>query len=308
MPKPFKKYDKLGVKIYKNIDLYIFLVPTVLYFIVFHYVPMAGIQLAFKKYNAVLGIWRSPWIGFKQFIDFFNYYQFWQIIWNTVSLSFYQLFANTIIPFILALLINQMPSKRFQKAVQTITYAPHFISVIVLVGILYVFMSPSTGLINFIIKFFGGSPYFFFGESGAFSHVYVWSGVWQNSGYGTIIYLAALSNISPDLHEAAMVDGASKIQRIRHIDIPGILPTAIIILILNTGRIMNIGFQKAFLMQTSLNISASEIIPTYVYKAGLQQYRFEYATAVGLFNSVVNLLLIVTVNRIAKSLDQSSLW
>lgn len=303
-----QKDTKLGVKITRNIDLYIFLIPAILYFVIFHYVPMAGIQLAFKKYNAVLGIWRSPFIGFKNFIDFFNYYQFWQIIGNTLYISLYQLITHTIIPFVLALLINQIPAKRFQKVVQTITYAPHFISVIVLVGVLYVFLSPSTGIVNFIIRNIGGKPYFFFGESTAFAHIYVWSGVWQNTGYGTIIYLAALANISPDLHEAAMVDGASKLQRIFHIDIPGILPTAIILLILNAGRIMNIGFQKAFLMQTSLNISASEIIPTYVYKAGLLQYRFEYATAVGLFNSVVNLILIVLVNRIARALDQSSLW
>jgi len=269
---------------------------------------MTGIQLAFKKFYAVRGIWASPFIGFKHFIDFFNYYQFIEIIWHTISLSFYQLTVNTFIPFVMALLINQIPSKRFKKAVQTITYAPHFISVIVLVGVMYVFMSPSSGIINHLIRFFGGKAYFFFGESSAFQHMYVWSGIWQNAGWGTIIYLAALSAISPDLHEAATVDGASKLQRIRHIDIPGILPTAIIILILNVGRIMNIGFQKAFLMQTSLNISASEIIPTYVYKAGLMQYRFEYATAVGLFNSVINLALILTVNKLAQKLSESSLW
>ena len=308
MVKPAKKDSKLKVRLARNIDLYIFLIPTILYFIIFHYTPMTGIQIAFKRYNAVMGIWKSPYIGFKHFVDFFNYYQFWYIIRNTLTLSFYQLITNTVIPFMLALLINQIPSKRFQKIVQTVTYAPHFISVIVLVGVLYIFMSPSSGLLNHFIRAVGGKPYFFFGEADAFSHIYVWSGVWQNAGWGTIIYLAALSNISPDLHEAAMVDGASKLQRIRHIDVPGILPTAIIILILNTGRIMNIGFQKAFLMQNSLNISASEIIPTYVYKAGLMQFRFEYATAVGLFNSVVNLILIVTVNRVAKSLDQSSLW
>ena len=303
-----KRDNKLGVRVARNIDLYIFLVPTVLYFIIFNYVPMAGIQLAFKKYNAVRGIWASPFIGFKNFIDFFNYYQFWQIIRNTLTLSVYQLVLNTIIPFVLALLINQLPSKRFKKIVQTITYAPHFISVIVLVGVMYIFMSPSSGLINHVIRSLGGNAVFFFGESSILPHIYVWSGVWQNAGWGTIIYLAALSNVSPDLHEAAMVDGASKLQRIRHIDVPGILPTAIILLILHTGRIMSVSFQKVFLMQTSLNISASEVISTYVYKAGLLQYRFEYSTAVELFNSVINLILIVTVNKIARSLDQSSLW
>lgn len=303
-----KRDSKLGANIVKNTDLYIFLIPTVLYFVIFHYTPMAGVQLAFKKYYAVRGIWGSPFIGFKHFIDFFNYYQFWQIIRNTLTLSIYQLVLNTIIPFVLALLINQIPSKGFKKVLQTITYAPHFISVIVLVGIMYIFMSPGSGIINHFIRALGGNAYFFFGESGAFSHIYVWSGVWQNTGWGTIIYLAALSNISPDLHEAAMVDGASKMQRIRHIDVPGIVPTAVIILILNAGRIMNIGFQKAFLMQNSLNISASEIIPTYVYKSGLLNFRFEYATAVGLFNSVINLILILLVNRTARTLNQNSLW
>lgn len=303
-----KREKKIAVKIIKNIDLYLFLLPVIVYFIVFHYTPMAGVQLAFKRYNPVKGIWGSAFIGFKHFIDFFNYYQFWNIIRNTLTLSVYGLILNTVIPFILALLINQIPSKGFKKTLQTITYAPHFISVIVLVGMMYVFMSPGSGIINHLIRALGGNTYFFFGETAAFPHIYVWSGIWQNTGWGTIIYLAALSNISQDLHEAATVDGASKMQRIRHIDIPGILPTAVVILILNAGRIMNIGFQKAFLMQNSLNISVSEIIPTYVYKSGLLNLRFEYATAVGLFNSVINLILIILVNRTARALNQNSLW
>lgn len=307
-PKSTGGEKKLWLHIRKNYELYIFLIPTILYFIIFHYIPMSGIQLAFKKYHPLKGIWGSPFIGAKHFIDFFNSYQFGAVIKNTFTISFYQLGASFPIPIILALMINQLNSKRFKKIVQTVTYAPHFISVVVLVGMMYVFLSPSSGIVNSIIRLLGGEPIFFFGRPELFSHLYVWSGIWQNTGWGTIIYIAALTAISPDQHEAAIVDGATKLQRILYIDIPGIMPTAIIILILNTGRIMNIGFEKAFLMQNSLNSATGEIIATYVYKAGLINARYEYATAVGLFNSVINLILILSVNKIAKMLKQSSLW
>ena len=307
MAQKFKRGIKL-TDITNNWELYLFLLPAVAFYVIFHYGPMGGIQLAFKRYSPVLGIWGSPFVGFRHFESFFNHFQFFQIIGNTLILSFYHLVLNTTIPFVIALIINQIPSKRFKKTIQTVTYAPHFISTIVLVGMMYVFMSPSTGIVNHAIRFFGGTPYFFFGEEGAFRHMYVWSGIWQNTGWRAIIYLAALSAINPELHEAATVDGATKFQRILHVDVPGILPTAIIILILNVGRVMNIGFQKAFLMQTALNVSTAEIIPTFVYKAGLLQHRFEFGTAVGLFNSIINILLIFTINRLARRVSETSLW
>ena len=291
-----------------NYDLYLFLLPTLIFFIIFHYGPMYGIQIAFKDFFAVKGILGSPWVGFKHFIRFFNSFQFWTLLRNTIFLSFYQLLAGFPIPILLALMLNNVTCVPFKKVVQMVTYAPHFISVVVMVGMLNVFLSPNTGILNFIIQAFGGEPVYFMSKPGMFRDIYVWSGVWQTAGWSTIVYMAALAGIDQQLHEAATVDGANKLQRIWHIDVPGILPTAIVLLILNMGRVMRLGFEKALLMQNPLNIDTSEIITTYVYKVGLLGAQFSFSTAVGLFNSVINLVLLLLVNKMARKFSETSLW
>ena len=291
-----------------NWDLYVFVLPVVIYFLVFHYGPMYGVQIAFKDFQAVRGITGSPWVGFKHFERFFQTYLFWTVLRNTVVLALYQLVAGFPVPIILALLMNQLRSQKLKRTVQTVTYAPHFISMVVLVGMMGVLLAPRAGIVNQAIRSLGGETIFFMARSQYFRHLYVWSGVWQTAGWNSIVYLAALSAISPDLHEAAIVDGATKFQRILKIDLPSIMPTAIILLILNTGRVMRLGFEKAFLMQTALNLDVSEIIQTYVYKVGLLNAQFSLSAAVGLFNSVINLLLLLAVNRIARKVGQISLW
>lgn len=269
---------------------------------------MYGIQLAFKNYIPTEGIWGSPWVGLKHFTRFFESYQFWTLIENTISLSFWSLVFTFPVPIIIALLLNQLTSERYKKFVQTVIYAPHFISTVVLVGILFVFLSPNSGIVNHLIVLFGGEPILFMAEPGWFKPLYIISGLWQETGWATIIYLAALAGVSPALHEAAIMDGANKWQRIWHVDIPSIRPTIIILLILAFGNVMNVGFEKAFLMQTDLNKSASAIIPTYVYEVGLQRAQYSFAAAIGLFNSVINLIMLLTVNRLVKKLGGNSLW
>ncbi|MQR94454.1 ABC transporter permease [Fictibacillus phosphorivorans] len=295
-------------KIMRNWDLYLFVLPCLLWFIVFKYVPMYGIQLAFKQYIPTEGIWGSPWIGFQHFTRFFESYQFWTLIKNTLSLSLWAFIFTFPVPIIVALLLNQLTSERYKKFVQTVIYAPHFISTVVLVGILFVFLSPTSGIVNHLIVLFGGEPILFMARPEWFKPLYVISGLWQETGWATIIYLAALAGVSPALHEAAIMDGANKWQRIWHVDIPGIRPTIVILLILAIGNIMNIGFEKAYLMQTDLNKSASAIIPTYVYEIGLQRAQYSFAAAIGLFNSVINLIMLLLVNRIVRKLGGNSLW
>ena len=302
------KSRKIWAHIKQDGGLYLLLLPAVLYALIFLYAPMGGVLIAFKDYSPTKGIFGSPWVGLKYFIKFFNAYNFNQIFFNTLSLSVYNLVAQFPIPILFALLLNQMRHRRFRKVVQTVSYAPHFISMVVLVGMLNVFLSPSTGIVNVLIKSLGGDAVYFLGKADLFRPVYVWSGVWQDTGRSAIIYIAALSGIEQELHEAAMVDGASKLQRTLYIDIPGIMPTAVIMLILNLGRIMSVGFEKAYLMQNTLNIAASEIISTYVYKVGLLNAQFSLSTAIGLFNSVISCVLVVSVNYIARRYSDTSLW
>lgn len=302
------KSRKIWAHIKQDGGLYLLLLPAVLYALIFLYAPMGGVLIAFKDYSPVKGIFGSPWVGLKYFERFLNAYNFEQIFVNTLSLSAYNLVAQFPIPIIFALFLNQMRQRRFKKVVQTVSYAPHFISMVVLVGMLNVFLSPSTGIVNIIIKSLGGDAVYFLGKADLFRPVYVWSGVWQDTGRSAIIYIAALSSIDQELHEAAMVDGASKLQQTLYIDIPGIMPTAVIMLILNLGRIMSVGFEKAYLMQNTLNISTAEIISTYVYKVGLLNAQFSLSTAIGLFNSVISCVLVVSVNYIARRFSDTSLW
>lgn len=291
-------------------QLYVLMALPFAYIIIFKYVPMYGAQIAFKNFIATKGIWNSPWIGFDNFTRFFESYEFWNIMGNTIGLSFYQLAAGFPFPIILALSLNYIMHERFKKMVQMVTYAPHFISVVVMVGIIFQVLDPRIGLVSELMKAMGFGSVNLMGQSEYFKSIYVWSGVWQNVGFSCIIYLAALAGIDPALHEAAVVDGANKVRRMWHIDLPGILPIAMILLILEVGRMLEIGFEKAFLMQNPLNLQASEIIDTFVYKVGLAStvVNFSYSSAIGLFKNVINLILLLAVNRLAKKMGQSSLW
>ena len=295
-------------RIARNWELYLFLIPTIAYFLIFRYYPMYGIQIAFRNFKSTKGILGSQWVGLRNFERFFSATDFWQLLNNTLSVSIGTLLCSFPVPILLALFLNQLPSKRYKKIVQTVIYAPHFISTVVLVGIISLFFSPSSGIVNFIIQWLGGTPIHFMGQASWFRPLYIGSDIWQNAGWGSILYLAALASISPELHEAAVVDGANKFQRILHVDLPGILPTIVVMFILNSGKVMSVGFEKAYLMQTSLNLSASEIIATYVYKRGLLQAQFSFSTAVGLFESLTNLILILTMNFISKKVTDSSLF
>lgn len=292
----------------RNWELYIFLMPAVIILFLFNYVPMYGLQIAFKDFDIFAGITDSPWVGLDHFIRFFSSSMFWTLLRNTLGLSLYWLVVNTIIPIILALLISQVEHAGFKRFVQNVVYVPYMISAVVVVGILTIFLDPTSGLVNVLLRHLGNDAVNFMAEPDWFRHLYVWSGVWQSAGWGTIIYLSALSNVSPELYEAAKMDGANKLQRVIHIDLPAILPTIIIILILNTGSIMNIGFEKVYLMQSPLNLGVSEIISTYVYKIGLLNSDFSYSAAVGMFNSVVNCILLLLVNTFARKTGESSLW
>lgn len=305
-----RKFKAAKVELTRNYQLFLLILLPIAYMIIFHYIPMYGAQIAFRQFRAVDGIWGSPWVGFDYFVRFFNTHMFSRIIRNTLTISIYSLAAGFPIPIILALSLNNATNKRFRKIVQTTTYAPYFISVVVMVGILMQFLSPKIGIVNKVIEALGGKAQMFMAEPTMFSSVYVWSGIWQGAGWGTIIYLAALAGVDVSLHEAAVVDGASRLRRIWHIDIPGILPTMVIILILNAGQLMNVGFEKVILMQNAMNLQTSEIISTYVYKIGLASNlpNYSYGAAIGLFNSVINFFLILIVNQIAKKATETSLW
>jgi len=287
----------------------VLIIPTA-YIIIFRYIPMYGAQIAFRNYSVNKGIWGSQWVGLYQFKRFVTSYQFVRVVKNTLGISIYQLLAGFPMPIILALSLNSTNIFRLKKMAQTTTYIPHFISTVVMVSIMLQFLSPRIGFINIIRERLGFAPLNFIAMPEFFKSLYVWSGIWQSTGWGSIIYLAALSSIDPSLHEAATIDGATKFQRILNIDIPGIMPTAIILLIISTGQIMNVGFEKVFLMQNELNLRASEVIQTYVYKVGLASAtaNYSYSTAIGLFNAIINLFLIMTVNKLAQKLGDTSLW
>lgn len=291
-----------------NWRLYALLLPVVVYFIVFHYIPMYGVQIAFKNFLAVRGITGSPWVGFDHFERFFNSYYFWRLLRNTVGISLYELAVAFPVPIVLALMLNELKNELFKRFVQTVTYAPHFLSTVVLVGIVVLFLSPQGGLVNNVLGWFGIEPIGFMTEPAWFKTIFVLSGVWQQMGWSSIIYLAALAGVDPQQHEAAIMDGASRLQRIIHVNIPAILPTIVILLILNMGSIMSVGFEKVYLMQNSKNIEASDVISTYVYQTGIIGSQYSYAAAISLFNSVINFFLLVGVNAAARRMNETSLW
>jgi putative aldouronate transport system permease protein len=293
-------------------QLYVFLILPVAYILIFAYVPMVGVQLAFRKFSLAGGIWGSPWVGMAQFRKFVTSYYFERVIVNTLRLSFYSIFAGFPFPILFALVLNTITRVRFKKIVQTVTYMPHFISVIVIVGMMMQIFHPTIGVYGVFAKALtGAAPEDLFAKPAAFPHLYIWSGIWQGFGWGSIIYLATLTAVSIELYEAAEMDGASRFQRILHIDLPALAPTIIIMLIMRMGRVMSIGFEKIYLMQNDLNLRTSEVISTYVYKQGLGSgvsSDYAYATAIGLFNSVINFILISAVNWLANRVSSVSLW
>lgn len=289
-------------------QLYVLLIPTMAYMILFNYVPMYGLQIAFRDYQVRKGFWGSPWVGFKHFQNFFSSPQFSQLLTNTLRISLTSLVFTFPLPILMALLINEVRRPRIKRLIQNITYAPYFISTVIMVSILNVFLSKTDGLINQAIRVLGGSPVDFLGQAPLFIPIYVISAVWQHTGWSSIIYIAALSGVDLELHDAAQIDGANKLQRIWHINLPCILPTFVIMFVLSCGHIMSVGYEKIFLMQNSINLSLSEVISTYVYKVGLIKVQFSYTTAIGLFNNVINVVLLLAANTLARKLTDVSLF
>ncbi|EMF0384573.1 sugar ABC transporter permease [Enterococcus hirae] len=295
-------------KLYKSRQLYVFVIPALVVVAVFSYGPMYGVIIAFKDYIPSLGIFGSPWVGFKHFQRFFDSYYFWDLIKNTLGISIYSLVVGFPLPIILALALNELKDGKFKKFTQTVTYAPNFISVVVVCGMLIAFLTPSTGIINHLLFFLGFERISFMTDPRWFKTIYVLSGVWQGTGWGSVIYLAALSGVDTQLHEAATVDGATRWQRIWYINLPTIIPTMVILLIMNVGSLMSLGYEKILLMQNALNMDSSNVIATFVYKQGLLDAQYSYASAVGLFNAAINAFLLITVNKISRKVSETSLW
>lgn len=295
-------------RIVKNYELYAFVLPAVAYFFVFCYLPMFGVQIAFKDFKPNLGIWGSKWVGLKHFRRIFTLPSFPQIIRNTLMLSVYSLAVGFPVPILLALSINEMRSAKMRRSVQTISYAPYFISTVVMVSLIEILCNENYGMLNALQRAVGAPAIQFLTKQRYFRGMYVLSGVWQSAGWSTIVYLSALTSIDPEQHESAMIDGASRLQRIVHINMPCILPTMSLLFILNVGGLMSVGFEKVYLMQKNVNIEVSEVISTYVYKQGLLQLQYSFSSAVGLFNSLVNCTLLIATNSIARVLDGNSLF
>lgn len=301
-------FQRLWENMKKNWILYAMILPVAIYYIIFAYAPMYGIQLAFKDYQVKEGIMGSPWVGLEHFIRFFKSYNFGQLLKNTIGISVYSLLVGFPIPIIFALMLNYLRNKFLKKTVQMVSYAPYFISTVVMCGMIAIFMNPDTGILNVIRNFFGMESVDFLAKPEWFKDIYVWTGVWQGMGWSSIIYISALSGVDYQLHEAAIMDGATKIQRMIHVDLPSIRPTIIMLLILQIGSLMNVEFEKVFLLQNTLNKSAASVISTYTYEVGLINSDYGYSTAVGLFNSLINVILIVGANQICKKLADESLF
>lgn len=297
-----------GISWKRHWQLYLLLLVPLVYLLIFAYAPMGGLVMAFQKYRISKGILGSEWIGLTNFERFFSSVYFTRTLSNTLILSALGIVFGMPFPILLAICLNDIKNGGYKRFVQLVTYAPYFISTVVMVAMLFQWSELRTGLFNHIYVLLGGKPTDFMGKAQYFRFMYTASGVWQYMGFNSIVYLAALNSIDPQLHEAGIVDGATRIQRVWHIDLPGILPTIIILLILNCGRVLSVGFEKVYLMQNPQNLKYSQVISTYVYEIGLRKQDVSYGTAVGLFNSVVNFALVVSVNTIAKRLGDTSLW
>ncbi len=289
-------------------SLYLFILPAIVFYGLFKYYPIYGSQIAFRDYSPFLGFWDSPWVGWDNFRRLFNSPDFVRIIRNTLWINMANLVFGFPVPIILAIMLNQLSSIRFKRTIQTITYAPYFISTVVLVGMLYTMLSPYSGVLNAIRKHLGLAPVFYMAEKRLYVPIYVLSNIWQTSGWSAVIFIAALSGVSDELHMAAQVDGAGRLRRIWHIDLPWIMPTILTMLILNVGQLFTIGMEKSLLMQNSINIDVSEVLSTYTYKRGLINGDFSYASAIEMMQAVVNFSLLVVVNRISKRFNEVSLW
>ena len=299
---------RISRRILKHWEYYLLVLVPMAYFVIFKYVPMVGAQIAFRDFNVIQGMWGSPWVGFREFTRFFESPSFWRLIENTFSISITRLLLGFPAPIILALALNEISQRSFKRSVQMVTYAPHFISTVVMASMIILFLNPRLGLFGVLMRAAGVQPVNYLAVASHFKFVYALSDIWQHAGYGAIIYMAALASINPELYEAARIDGASRLQKIIHVDIPGIMPVMVILLILEFGEIMEVGFEKIYLLQNPVNISASEIIQTYVYKIGIINASFSFASAVGLFNSVINFILLVAVNAFARRISNNSLW
>lgn len=297
--KPYRiRVLKLHMK--KNYQLYLMVLPAFLLVLLFNYIPMYGLQLAFREFSPIKGLSGGEFVGIKYFAKFIGSYQFSKLVANTFTVSFATLVCGFPVPILLALMINQIRNEKRKVFMQTAIYMPHFISVIAMAGMLFIFLSPSTGIIAHFLALFHITAPNFMGEARYFRYIYVISDIWQHAGWNSIIFIAALSNVDAQLYEAAKVDGASRFQRVLHIDIPSLVPTIIIILILNAGKVMSVGFEKVFLLQNDLNLTTSEVISTYTYKIGIISNQISYSTAIGLFNTIINFIFLITVNYISK--------
>ena len=293
----------------RDYDVYLLILPVIAYFVIFCYIPMYGIQIAFKNYSPAYGFAGSPWVGLTHLERFINGLYFGRVIKNTLIMSIYSLIISIPAPVILALLFNEIRTKKLKVTMQAVSYAPNFISTVVMVSMIIMFLTPPTGFLDSILRTFGySSDQSIINDPNAFYHIYVWTGVWQSMGWSSVIYSAAIEGVPADMYEAARLDGASKLKQIWYITIPSISPTIIILAIMAIGNVLNIGYEKVFLMQTSLNLQASEIISTYVYKSGLQQAQYSFSTMVGLFNNVINFIILIVANSIAKRVSETSLW
>ncbi|MCL2420387.1 MAG: ABC transporter permease subunit [Defluviitaleaceae bacterium] len=301
-----RRYRNRCIK--RHWQLYIIFFFPLLSVIIFSYLPLYGVQIAFKNYVVTDGIWGSAWVGFDHFINFFTSHHFGRVMRNTVGISVYSLIAGFPIPILFAILINECRSIRFKKTVQMVSYAPHFISTVVMVSMIIMFLNPRSGIVGRGLAMITGQMVDYMASAQHFWHIFVWTGIWQSMGFSAVIYIAALAGVDPSLHEAAKVDGASKLQKIWHIDLPSIAPTIVILLILSFGSIVAVGFERVFLMQNQLNMSHSDVIATFVFRMGLEQAQFSFSAAVGLFNSLINAVMLVIVNQIARRLGETSLW
>lgn len=301
------KKRRVWLRLKQSAPLYLLLAPAMIVFLIFTYAPMYGVVIAFKDYKPAEGIWGSEWVGFANFLTFFRSFQFWPTIRNTLVISLYTIAVTFTLPVLLALMCNQMHALRFKKFFQVSTYLPHFISTVVMCGMILLFLSPSNGMIAKVLELVGIELPNLMGSAAAFPHIYVWSEVWQHLGWDSILYVAALSAVDPTLYEAATVDGATKFHKVLYIDIPSLIPTITIMFILRMGSVMNVGFEKAFLLQNTLNGSTSELISTYVYKIGLVKSQYSLSAAIGMFNNVINMILLLAVNAISRKVSENSL-
>ena len=307
-----KKSWFVRAKVWENFDLLLFCLPGIVITFIYHYIPIYGVQIAFRKYRPNRGIMGSEWVGLAHFERFFRSPDAVRVIVNTCILSLYSLVASLPVAILLALMLNSFRHRRYRRVIQAVSYAPYFISVVVMCGMIILFLSPRVGVINEVIKAFGGAPINFMGKAAYWRHIYVWTNVWQRMGWNSVIYFAALANVSPEYHEAAIVDGATKFQRVLRIELPFLKPVVTMLLILNFGDLFNIGVEKVLALQNDLNLSVSQIIPTYVYRMGLNNPSGStdpsFSAAVGLFNSLINAALLISANWVVRRTSENSLW